>query len=274
MNTQSTGKITSKSDILNFLKKSGICHDDKVLVHTSLRSTGEIEGGADGLIDAFCEYLYNGLFIVPTHTWDEVVRENPYYDVKTSVPCIGTLPRIAAFRKDAKRSLHPTHSVAVFGKNAGEFIKGEENCASPAPVGSCLSRLYEEGGKILLIGVGHDKNTYLHAVDERLDIKNRLNPDPFVITIKDSEGNLIKSPPFHTHFSKGINGCCSEYYPNYKKAFEYTGAVTYRELGNATVYCCDAVKMTDTVKMLWENTDHDLCSGVQDIPEEYYIRSR
>ncbi len=44
--------------------------------------------------------------------------------------------------------------------------------------------------------------------------------------------------------------CVSEYYPNYKEAFEYIGAVTYSHLGNALVYCCDARKMTDTVKKI------------------------
>ena len=65
-----------------------------------------------------------------------------------------------------------------FLKEAESFVKGEEKCASPAPVGSCISRLYEEGGKVLLIGVGHERNTFLHSVDERLNIPDRVNyPD-------------------------------------------------------------------------------------------------
>ncbi|MCR5287297.1 MAG: AAC(3) family N-acetyltransferase [Saccharofermentans sp.] len=263
--------MLTKTDAISFLERNGIRHDDKVTVHAALRSAGPIEGGADGLIDAMSSYLCDGLLIIPTHTWDEVGRDKPFYDVKTSVPCIGTLAKVAAFREDGVRSLHPTHSVTVFGKGAAEFVKGEEKCASPAPVNSCLSRLYEEHGKVLLIGVGHERNTYLHSVDERLGIPDRLNPDPFVITIKDHDGNLIQSPPFHTHFTAHSDTCVSEYYPNYKEAFEYTGAVTYDRLGDALVYVCDAVKMTDTVRKLWENADHDLCVRKETIPEKYYI---
>ncbi|MGN0438273.1 MAG: AAC(3) family N-acetyltransferase [Lachnospiraceae bacterium] len=244
--------------------------DDKVTIHSSLRSIGEIENGADGLIDAFCEYLTEGLFIVPTHTWDNVDREHPFYDVKTTKPCIGTLATVAAFRKDGVRSLHPTHSVAVFGKNGSEFVKGEENSATPAPVGGCLSRLYEENGKILLVGVGHERNTYLHAVDERLNIPDRLNPDTFEITIKDYDGNTMVSPPFHTHFTAAADRCVSEYYPNYKEAFEYVGAVTYHYLGNAFVYCCDARKMTDVLRDIWKKADKDLCITSEPIPVDYY----
>ncbi len=260
--------ITSEN-VRQLLDGLNIKHTDKVTIHCSLKSIGEIENGADGLIDAFCDYLTDGILIIPTHTWDEVTRQNPFYDVKKSVPCIGTLAKVAAFRKDGVRSLHPTHSVAAFGKNAADFVKGEELCGSPAPVTSCLSRLYEENGKILLVGVGHNRNTYLHAVDERLNIPNRLNPESFTISIKDYNGKILQSPPFRTHFSKGLP-CCSEYYPNYKKVLEYSGAVTYSKLGNATVYCCDARKTTDTVAELWKKADYDLCSCEKDIPESYY----
>ena len=262
--------MITKADIFEFLKSAGIKHSDKVTIHCSLRSIGKTENGADGLIDAFCEYLSEGLFIVPAHTWESVGREHPFYDVRTTEPCIGTLAKVAAFRPDGVRSLHPTHSVAVFGRNAAEYVKGEEKSASPAPVGGCLSRLYEENGKVLLVGVGHDKNTYLHAVDERLKIPDRLNPDAFEITIKDYNGDTFVSPPFHTHFTAAADTCVSEYYPNYKAAFEYTGAVNYSQLGNALVYCCDARKMTDTVREIWEKTDRDLCIKAEPVPEEYY----
>lgn len=264
--------MLTKNDIHKFLKDNGIKADDKITVHASLRSVGDIENGADGLIDGICSYLIEGLLLIPTHTWDNVGKDSPFYDVRTTEPCIGTLAKVAAFRKDGIRSLHPTHSVTAFGKGAAEYIKGEEKCGSPAPVGSAISRLYEEGGKVLLIGVGHERNTYLHSVDERLGIPDRLRSEGFVITIKDYEGNTLQSPPFHTHFTAAADTCVSEYYPNYKAAFEYTGAVTYGQLGNALVYICDARKMTDTVKMLWDRTDHDLCIKAQPVPEEYYIQ--
>ena len=262
--------MVNRRDIVKLLKECGIKRGDKVTVHCSLRAIGGIENGADGLIDASCEYLSDGLFIVPTHTWDNVTRNNPYYDVRETVPCIGTLAKVAAFRKDGIRSLHPTHSVAVFGKGAAEYVRGEERSATPCPVGGCVSRLYEENGKILLIGVGHERNTYLHAVDERLRIPDRLKPEGFVITIKDYEGNTVQSPPFHTHFTAAADRCASEYYPNYRAAFEYEGAVTYHRLGNAPVCCCDARKMTDAAQRIWERADRDICVSDEPIPGKWY----
>ncbi len=263
--------MLTKNNIFKFLEECGIKHDDKVTIHTSLRAIGGIENGADGLIDAFCEYLSDGLFIVPTHTWATVNKDNPFFDVRKTPACIGTLPNVAISRKDAVRSLHPTHSVAVFGKGGAEYIKGEEKCATPAPVGSAISRLYEEKGKILLIGVGHERNTYLHSVDERLNVPNRLSEDTFTVTITDYNGNTLKSPPFHRHSTKGISIGLSNYYPNYKAAFEYAGAVTYHRLGNALVYCCDAVRMTEVVKTIWERVESmDIILSDSPVPEEYY----
>ena len=77
--------ITEK-DIHVFLKKIGIKPDDTVLVHTSMRAIGEVQGGCDGLIDAFVSYLCDGLFIVPTHTWGCVGANDPVFDVKKTAP--------------------------------------------------------------------------------------------------------------------------------------------------------------------------------------------
>lgn len=267
--------MITKKDIARFLEQSGITSSDTVLVHTSLRSVGGIDGGADSMLDAFCEYLRDGLFIVPTHTWDDVTKDNPFFDVMNSKPCIGVLPCIAAERTNhgcGVRSLHPTHSVAAFGSRAEEYVKGEENSATPAPVGGCWARLYNENAKILLIGVGHDKNTYFHAVDELLGIKNRLSEDAFAITIKDSSGRKHISPPFHTHFTKGAPCCCSEFYPNYKKPLEELGAVTYSRIGDAKVYICDAVKCTEVIRRLWDKADHDICVSEEEIPQNYYLK--
>ena len=91
-----------------------------------------------------------------------------------------------------------------------------------------------------------------------------------MITIQDHEGNMLVSPPFHTHFTAAADTCVSEYYPNYKDAFEYMGAVTYSQLGSALVYCCDARKMTDTAQIIWAKADRDLCISHEPIPAEYY----
>lgn len=262
--------MITKQDIHAMLEGFGIRHDDTVTIHAALRAAGPIENGADGLIDGLVSYLNEGLLLVPTHTWAVVTKDDPVFDVRSTVPNIGALARVAAFRKDAVRTLHPTHSLALFGKEAWAYAQGEEMSTTPTPVGGCLSRLYERGGKVLLLGIGHERNTYLHAVDERMAIGNRIRQEGFPVTIIDWDGKEIHNPDYHPHETRGIPKSLSEYFRNYDRALEKTGAVVYGKLGDATVACCDARRMTDVVMHLWKQADCDICLGEYDIPEAWY----
>ena len=76
----------TKEELKKQIRDMGIDKDDTVLIHTSMRAIGEVENGADGVIDAFCEVLSSGLFIVPTHTWDSIGSDNPVFDVRKEIP--------------------------------------------------------------------------------------------------------------------------------------------------------------------------------------------
>ena len=256
--------MLTESDIHGFLREIGVRRDATVLVHTSMRVLGAVEGGCDGLIDAFKSYLTDGLFIVPTHTWANVGSKNPIYDVRSTEPCIGALPTVAAFRSDGVRSLHPTHSVAAFGRRAEEFVRGEENAVSPGTPGGVWARLYDEGATILLLGVGLDRNTYIHAVDEMLGIEGRLR-DPIPLTVIDYEGKR-HALSFSKHGQTG-----SDNYENYRKPFEALGALRNATLGNATVGICDVRRATEVLRLLWSRAEYDLCAERREIPEAYYV---
>ena len=256
--------MLTKNDIHLFLSEIGIKKDDTVLIHTSMRSIGEAENGCDGIIDAFTSYLNEGLFLIPTHTWVNVNEENPVFDVRKTMPCIGALPCVAAFRKDGVRSLHPTHSVAAFGKDAEEFIKGEENSATPCPKGGVWARLSDRNAKILLIGVGLNRNTYIHAVDEMSDLPDRFSK-PMELTVIDHFGNKTKTV-FH-HHSKNTG---SENFGNFEKPLVHFGTLNFATLGKARVGIFDVKSGTEIIKMRWKKADYHLCIEKKDIPEKYY----
>ena len=254
----------TKEQLKAQLAQMGIKPSDNVLIHTSFKAVGQVEGGPEGFIDAFCEYLTEGLFLVPTHTWSNVTRKQPVYDVKTTVPCIGLIPRTAAFRPDGVRSLHPTHSVWVHGKGAEAFIAGEELAESPAPVGFCWNRLAEIGTKILLIGVTNTNNTFIHAVDEIADLPDRLAQEPWEVTVIDGNGNRI-THPFRNHGRTGSDNFC-----NFEEPLVGLGAQTFGTLGDAQVRVVDAVKCRDVILSIYAKTDEHLCLVRRPIPEELW----
>lgn len=260
--------MITKLELQDQIRKMGILPTDTVLVHTSLRAVGAIEGGADDLIDAFTEYLTDGLFLVPTHTWATVNKEPHVYDVNTTEPCIGTLPKVAAFRKDGIRSLHPTHSLWGCGKNAEAFLQGEELAETPASPGGAWDRLADIGAKILLIGVGLDKNTFIHSVEEFAGIPDRLKGESYDITILDHQGNKLVHP-YHRHFCSRSRDV-SVQYTNFEEPLRYHGAMTYGTLGNAQVRIVDAAKCKEVLLGIFAKADMDLCIEKMEIPEDLY----
>lgn len=245
------------------IRALGIKSDDTVLIHTSLRAVGEVENGADGLIDAFCQCLPEGLFLVPTHTWDSVHRDNPVYDVRTSVPCIGTLPRVAAFRKDGFRSLHPTHSIWGHGAEAESYLTGEEEAGTPGKPGFAWANLPERNAKILLIGVGNNRNTFIHAVEEMADVPDRLDPKPFEMTVLDHQGQM------HTCLFSGhlCSFTCdvSQYFVNFDRAFTELGVWKEGRLGNAKVMLVDSKKCREVLLRIYARSTEDPCKGFQEL---------
>ena len=256
--------MVTASEIHSFLARNGISTSATVVVHTSMRSLGGVEGGCDGLIDGFISYLTDGLFLVPTHTWANVGSSQPIFDVRSTVPCIGALPAVAAFRKDGVRSLHPTHSVTVFGARAAEFVAGEENATSPCPAGGVWARLYEEDATILLIGVGLNRNTFLHSVDEALQLPHKL-VDPIPLTIVDHDG-VEHSVSFRKHGTTG-----SENYGNYRIPMAELGVLRYDRLGNAPVGICSARGAFDLVYRVLTRSPEDPVNCEKDIEKEYYL---
>mgnify|MGYP003296332469 CR=1 FL=1 len=250
------------------LKQMGIKPTDTVVIHTSMKAIGDVEGGPDGVLDAFCEYLSDGLFLVPTHTWDDVTRSNPYFDVRISVPNIGLIPRRAALRKDGIRSLHPTHSVWAYGARAEEFVRGEERSGSPAPVGGCWDRMADWGTKILLIGVDNTKNTFIHSVDERAELPNRLCNTPFDVTVTDWNGKVRTFPMLH--HSCSYTDDISLSYGIFEKPMVEMGVQTFGTFADAQVRIVDAMGCRQLIMKIYNRATEDIFLQYTQLPEALY----
>ena len=155
------GIIVLKEGIKNGLKQLGLGAGDKVIVHSSLGSIGKVEGGAATVSDAILEVIGSaGTLVVPTFSCPGDV-----FDPLTSHTTLGAIADEFWQREGVLRSCHPTHSVAVFGKNAEGYIKDHEKSPTAYAEGTPYSKLAQEGGYILLLGVDQDRNTMLHTAE-------------------------------------------------------------------------------------------------------------
>lgn len=260
-------KIYTKEDLLSQLADMGLPRDRVVLAHSSLRLVGNIQGGAKTLLDAMIEYFTadGGLFCVPTHTWGNLGKEITL-DMTDPATCLGAFSDLAAADGRGIRSENPTHSMAVFGdrEKALRFIADEPFVTAGTAPESCYGKLCEWGGYVLLIGVAHNRNTYLHCVDEMLGVPNRISAEPREVTVKRATGEVVKRM-LHTHFTD-YTPDISRRFTKYETAFRYHGAITDGFIGNAPTQACDAVIMKETVELIRER-----CGGGDPLSDDLAI---
>ena len=238
----------TKQDLMNAMTEMGLQSTDTILIHSSMKSIGEVEGGADTVLDVFMEYFVDGLLILPTHTWANMSETHNIYDPENEPSCVGLLTNLFRKREGVHRSLHPTHSLAAFGKDSIDFLQGEDNITTPCSPEGCYNRLRERNAKILLLGVNHSRNTYLHCVEEVLQVPDRLTLSPVWFQIVMPDGNLKTSNLYRHYNSQTAH--ISQNYTKLEQAFYDKKAAKQVRFGDATCILCDVNKLFETTKQV------------------------
>jgi len=168
------------------LRALGLAAGDVVLVHASTRRVGFVAGGPQAIVEALLAVVGGtGTIVVPAHTpdntdpagwrnppvpesWWPVIREgNPGFDRQRSPShWMGVLAETVRTWPGARRSGHPHHSFAALGAQAAQITDDhrlDDGFGEHSPLGA----VYRLGGRVLLLGVGHDTNTSLHLAEWR-----------------------------------------------------------------------------------------------------------
>jgi len=183
-----------KSDIVSGFKELGLRKGDIVLLHSSLRSFGYVEGGAETVIASLLDTVGDeGCGMVPTLT-GAITDGNsnpPVFDVSKTSCWTGVIPETFRINPRAKRSLHPTHSVAAIGMKTQKLIEGHEKGKSPCDECSPYYKNAMARGYILLIGVDQECNTTIHCCEEIAGVPYHLQEDVTKINIIGYSGECI-----------------------------------------------------------------------------------
>lgn len=233
-------------DIVRALKNIGLEKNDTLLVHSSMKAIGMVDGGADTVIKALMKCTEDGMLILPAHTWATMTQEHNIYDSQREPSCVGILSNIFMRMPGVIRTLHPTHSLAVWCKDinrAKEFAQGEENMTTPCARQGCYGKLYDLKAKIMLLGCGLNKNTYFHGVEEWYGICERLTDYtlPLKIVMPDK---TLKDCNMKKHFKpNGIS--VSEYYVKMEKPLLDNKIMRQGKVGDAKVMLIKAKEAAD-----------------------------
>lgn len=233
-----------KKEIKEILSNLGIKPTDTVLIHSGLKSIGEIEGNAEGLLDALMEYLSEGLLIFPTHSWATMKEDGMIFNADTTESCVGALTNIARKTKGFIRSLHPTHSVCAYGKKAQEYVNHDLNSTTPVSPNGCFGVLKDYNAKILFIGAPLSKNTFIHSIEEEFDVNDRFTSHIYHFISKNNDKTVDYYMP--KHYST-LSAHISEHYEKLLPIFLRKNIGQKFMLGNAVSYMIDAKKSHELV---------------------------
>jgi aminoglycoside 3-N-acetyltransferase len=218
--------------IVEGLRKLGIKAGDIVMVHSSLSSLGRVEGGAAAVIQALLEVLTpSGTLLMPTFGGPQP------FDLVNSPSGLGVITETFRRMPGVVRSLHPTHSISAIGARAEEMVRDHIASPTAAGRGTPYGRLIELGGKILLIGVDHDRSTTMHTLEEYVEAPYLSDREATYLDEKGREQTkkMRLFPGPHRDFI-GLD-----------PLFQRAGAETVGKIGNAVCRLVDAKRMHDVM---------------------------
>ncbi len=237
----STNSPRTRESLGHDLAVLGVSHGDRLIVHTSMRSLGWVNGGAVAYIQALMDAVGTaGTIVMPTQSsdysdpgswrhppvppdWvDAVKRTMPAFDpAVTPTWRMGAAPELFRTMPGVARSNHPSGSFAAWGADAAEVVAdhGVQRIGEESPA----ARLYDLDGRVLLVGVGHDRNTSFHLAEYRA---------PSTVYVEELMPLVVDGVVEWTNITE-IEFMDDDSLLNLGKAFEVENAVTTGRVGSA-----------------------------------------
>ena len=167
-------------------RELGVEEGDTLLVHSSYKSFGEVEGGPQTVIRALEAALGpDGTLIMPTFNFD--FNKGAPWDVRTTPSKMGVLTELVRKDPRAKRVFHPFYSFAILGKHA-EML-GSLRYKSSYERNSVFGKLRDLDGKIMVIGLSYTNSmTFFHHIEQMEGVDYRFLKQ-FTGEVTDENGN-------------------------------------------------------------------------------------
>ena len=175
--------LVTRGDIVSAIRALGLA-GRAVCVHSSLRSFGQVEGGAATFVESFLQEgctlvvpTFSSVFEVTPPPRLRFARNGWNYDgEQESKPGerlvytpetpeidreMGAIPASIVALPESVRGRHPLDSFAAVGSRAAALI----SLQAPLDVYAPLVALARVGGSVLLAGVGLERMTLLHLAE-------------------------------------------------------------------------------------------------------------
>jgi len=250
---------TSIQKLVDSFKELGLNDGDVVLVHSSFKSLGPVEGGPKTVIDALLTVLgKEGTLVVPTFnfSWCEDYNKTGkgYFDVDNTPSKMGILTEFVRKMPGSKRSAVPIYSVAVHGKLADELSSISDRHVFGRD--SIFGKLHRLNAWIMIIGLSYNNSfTFVHYVEVMEGCDYRYD--------KDFSGEIVVGGKKHwdtfTMLVRDLDKGVLTMVDPMGEIFDQRGIVRIKQIGQSTVrlfrtqdaYNITAVEMKRNPRLLY-----------------------
>lgn len=152
-----------------------------VMLHTSMMNIGKLQGGTKFVVQKLIDKIdlsQNTLIVsaLPFRgSFKKYLEAKPSFDVRNAPIAMGAINEYIALLSDAKRSIHPTHSVVALGAGAEEYTSTHHLDKTPFGEHSPYYKLIKHRAKIILFGATLNNLTVIHAIEDLLGEQHPFN---------------------------------------------------------------------------------------------------
>ena len=208
----------------------GVQTGDTLLVHSSYKSLGPVDGGPQTVINALLAALGpDGTLIMPSFNFD--FNKGLPWDVRSTPAQMGILTELVRKDPRAKRIFHPIYSFAIIGKHA-EML-GNLRYKSSYERNSVFGKLRDLDGKIMVIGLSYTNSmTFFHHIEQMEGVDYRFLKQ-FTGQVTDWDGTT-KVDTFEMFVRDIEKGVITEVNPM-GELMEKEGVIKSKKIGEADV---------------------------------------
>jgi aminoglycoside 3-N-acetyltransferase len=189
------------ADLERVLRDLGVAAGDTLLLHSSFDAFAGFTGKPTDALAVLQKLIStNGILMVPTLPFTGTAvgyaQGDPVFDPARTPSRMGLLTELFRRMPNVVRSIHPTHAVAAWGKDAAAIVADHYLARTPCGDGTPYARLLERRGKILLLGVAIDSLTFYHTIEELLEPRFPVSPftqDTYRLKSRARDGTLIET---------------------------------------------------------------------------------
>jgi aminoglycoside 3-N-acetyltransferase len=148
------------------LDQAGVSNESLLVVHSAIGVLSRQGFRANEIIEVFLDRVHGGGLFMPTMTWRSVTPAQPNWDEVGTPSHTGVLTEIFRTQYAAARSIHPTHSVSGWGRDAPKLLSRHHIDDTPVSSNSPYALMRDYDTFVLTIGVGLETVTAIHYPEE------------------------------------------------------------------------------------------------------------